>query len=141
MTELTELAIHKQMDSGRDAKGRFVAGTTGTVKRGRPMGIKHNLSRAFLTDLALHWQEEGGDILKRVTKDDPAAVLRVVASLVPKEMITRLELSDATDAPAIRDITPEQATQLARLQHLRLLAEEAEDGEVIEVGHEEGRTS
>ena len=73
----------------RDDKGRFVSGNHNPV--GRPKGMKHKLSASFLNDLALHWQAEGADILKRVTKDDPATVLRVIASLVPKEMMLKLE--------------------------------------------------
>jgi hypothetical protein len=73
----------------RDGKGRFVRGAHNPV--GRPKGMKHKLSASFLNDLALHWQSQGADILERVSKDDPATVLKVIASLVPKEMMLRLE--------------------------------------------------
>ena len=80
---------NQKQTAQRDSQGRFVAGSHNPV--GRPKGVKHKLSASFINDLALHWQAEGGDILKRVTEEDPAALLRVVASLVPREMLLKLE--------------------------------------------------
>jgi hypothetical protein len=83
-------AIAKQSGRTRDDKGRWLPGVP-QHGGGRPKGVKHKLGQSFLNDLALHWQTEGADILKRVTKDDPATVLRVIASLIPKELALRLE--------------------------------------------------
>ena len=88
----------KQEERTRDDKGRWLPGKTANPA-GRPKGIKHKLSASFINDLAAHWQAEGGDILRRVTEEDPAAVLRVIASLVPREMMLKLE--GATDGRGI----------------------------------------
>ncbi len=86
---MSEVGV-KQEERTRDGKGRWLPGKTANPA-GRPKGIKHKLSASFINDLALHWQAEGGDILRRVTEEDPAAVLRVIASLVPREMMLKLE--------------------------------------------------
>ena len=117
-----ETAIGKQSGQNRDAAGRFLSGGK-ELGVGRPKGVKHHLGRAFLEDLAQLWQEQGGDILKRVAKDDPVSLLRVVANLVPKELLLKVE----REQPAIKDISPEDVAQLARLQELRLMAKEDDD--------------
>ena len=95
---------------------------------GRPIGYKHRLSQSILQDLAEHWQAKGGDILKRVTDEDPAAVLRVIASLIPKEIIGYLEVGQDETGIVInftggshplleldeRDITPTEETKSPR---------------------------
>jgi hypothetical protein len=54
--------------------------------KGRPKGSRHKLSEAFVADLCATWEEHGIDAIKRVAKNDPASFLRVIASLVPKEL-------------------------------------------------------
>lgn len=110
----------------RDARGRLLPGHTANPA-GRPKGVRHRLSKNFLFDIAQHWQEEGGDILKRVTREDPATVLRVVASLVPRELITKMEIGDEDNS--LRDITPDDLRVVSKLR--RALAES--DGEVVDV--------
>jgi hypothetical protein len=69
---------------GRDAKsGRFVSGNNGG---GRPKGSRNKLTTEFLDDLYAKWQEHGADVLERVIRDDPAAFLRTVAQIMPKEI-------------------------------------------------------
>ena len=113
----------KQREVKRDAAGRFLPGAS--PLGGRPPGTRHKLSSAFLQDLAVHWQEQGGEILQRVTAEDPATVLRVIASLVPRELALKLEVGADEGAgivinlmgvaPAVaeqieRDITPQGST-------------------------------
>lgn len=71
----------------RDAKviGRpFLPGQSGNL-RGRPKGSRHKLSEAFLADLAEHWEANGIEALRRARTEDPAAYVRVIASLLPKQ--------------------------------------------------------
>jgi hypothetical protein len=69
---------------GRDAKsGRFVSGNNGG---GRPKGSRNKLTTEFLDDLYAKWQQHGPDVLERVIRDDPAAFLRTVAQILPKEI-------------------------------------------------------
>jgi hypothetical protein len=53
---------------------------------GRNAGSKNAISHAFLKDLQALWEDQGPAILKRVAKRNPEALIRVMASLVPKEM-------------------------------------------------------
>lgn len=103
----------KQHAPARDERGRLLPGHSGNPE-GRPPGVKHHLSRAFLQDLAKTWQEQGGDILERVAKDEPATLLRVIASLVPKEMLLKLEGSAVTEGRIItlvpRELLAERET-------------------------------
>jgi hypothetical protein len=74
---------NKALD-GRDAKtGRFVTGNNGG---GRKLGGRNKLTTEFLDDLYAKWQEHGADVLERVIRDDPAAFLRTVAQIMPKEI-------------------------------------------------------
>jgi hypothetical protein len=74
---------NKALD-GRDAKtGRFITGNNGG---GRKLGSRNKLTTEFLDDLYAKWQEHGADVLERVIRDDPAAFLRTVAQIMPKEI-------------------------------------------------------
>ncbi len=69
---------------GRDAKtGRFITGNNGG---GRKLGSRNKLTTEFLDDLYAKWQKHGPDVLERVIRDDPAAFLRTVAQILPKEI-------------------------------------------------------
>jgi hypothetical protein len=70
---------------GRDTKnGRFVAGNSGNG--GRRPGSRNRLGEAFLSDLAASWQRHGPQALERCALEEPGQYLRVVASLMPKEL-------------------------------------------------------
>jgi hypothetical protein len=74
---------NKALD-GRDAKsGRFITGNNGG---GRKLGSRNKLTTEFIDDLYAKWQEHGADVLERVIRDDPAAFLRTVAQILPKEI-------------------------------------------------------
>ncbi|QBQ53352.1 DUF5681 domain-containing protein [Nitrosococcus wardiae] len=53
---------------------------------GKPKGTRNRLSEDFLRDLHEDWQKQGKDVLAAVRKRNPAAYLKVVASLIPKEV-------------------------------------------------------
>ena len=59
---------------------------------GRPLGSKNKLSEYFLHELAYHFEEHGREAIERVFEDRPGEYLRIIASLVPKELA--LEISD-----------------------------------------------
>ena len=54
---------------------------------GRPVGSKNRLSEYFLHELADHFEEHGRAAIERVFEDRPGEYLRVIASLIPKELI------------------------------------------------------
>src|SRR5215469_15980064 len=67
--------------TGRNSLGQFAAGNPG-----RPVGSRNRLSEQFLSALAADWEEHGVEVLQKVREDRPADYLRVIASVLPKEM-------------------------------------------------------
>ena len=89
---------NKALD-GRDAKtGRFVRGNNGG---GRKPGSRNKLTTEFLDDLYAKWQKHGADVLERVIRDDPAAFLRTVAQLMPKE----IDVNAGSDFDGMEDVS------------------------------------
>ena len=83
---------------------------------GRPKGSRQKLSEGFLSDLAEHWQEHGKDAISRACEKSPVEYLRVVASLMPKNVELSVDKGLASVLEAIDgntrglraiDITPE----------------------------------
>jgi hypothetical protein len=78
----------------RDAKnGRFLSGCK--PGPGRGLGSRNRLSDSFVQDLASLWERRGIECLEAVARDDPATLLRVVASLMPKDINLSIGLSPA----------------------------------------------
>jgi hypothetical protein len=78
----------------RDTKGRFLSGTK--AGPGRPVGSRNKLTENFVADLRDCWEVHGRDALERVARDEPATLLKVVASLMPKDI--SLSVTAAVDA-------------------------------------------
>ena len=75
----------EQARIARDTKGRLVKGSAALPGAGRPKGSRALLSEEFMTDLRTTWEAYGIQALESVAQDDPAAFLRVVASVMPKD--------------------------------------------------------
>lgn len=73
------------MAGDKDEKGRFLQGNTGNPN-GRPKGSRNKLGEAFLTDLYADWQDHGVEVIARVRDEKPDAYLKVVASILPKQL-------------------------------------------------------
>jgi hypothetical protein len=70
----------------RDARGHFLPGTKPPPDVGRPKGSRSKLGEAFLADMYDDWKEHGPEVVKKVREEKPAEYLRVVASVLPKEL-------------------------------------------------------
>ena len=53
---------------------------------GRPPGARNKLSEKFCADLLVHWQEHGVEAMDAALAKDPAGYVRVVASMMPKDV-------------------------------------------------------
>jgi hypothetical protein len=73
---------------------------------GRPKGARNNLAETFLADLAKDWAENGACVIAKVREIEPAAYLKIVASLVPRE--DRLEIFQRK----LHELSLEEARQL-----------------------------
>ncbi|MEN3229192.1 DUF5681 domain-containing protein [Methylorubrum rhodesianum] len=65
---------------------------------GRPKGSRNKLGEAFLTALSTDFDEHGVSAIERCRKADPVAYVKVVASLLPKELkIERSAVEEMSD--------------------------------------------
>ena len=64
---------------------------------GRPKGSRNKLGEAFIQDVYAKWQEQGEDALTKMIKQEPGAFVRVVAGILPKELVVKDELSEVSD--------------------------------------------
>ncbi len=64
---------------------------------GRPKGSRNKLSEEFLSDLLVEWRDQGPAALKKAAAEKPVEFCKMVASLLPKEIAVKNELSEFTD--------------------------------------------
>lgn len=82
----------------RDAKARIMPGAS-LNPAGRPKGSRNKLNEKFIEALYEDFQAHGEEAIAEVRQTDPGSYLRIVASLVPKQLNIRdetptTELSD-----------------------------------------------
>lgn len=65
---------------------------------GRPKGSRNKLGEQFLSDMYADWQENGVAVIASVRAEKPDVYLKVVASVLPKELNIKVsELDDLSD--------------------------------------------
>lgn len=69
----------------KQAETQFKPGQSGNPT-GRPKGARSRLGEAFLVALETDWKENGKAALGEAREKDPAGYVRVVASLLPKDV-------------------------------------------------------
>src|SRR4051794_35669626 len=89
----------------------------GMIKKGsggRVAGSRNKLSQAFLSDAIEAWHKHGKDALRIVFHEKPDVFLRVIASIIPRELIMTEgdvldTLSDDDVLDALRAVREERA--------------------------------
>lgn len=82
--------------------GRFLKGTGGA---GRKKGSRNKLGEAFLTDMMQDWEEHGKSVIAAVRAEKPDQYLKVVASILPKDLNVNVNsLDEVTDDELIKSI-------------------------------------
>lgn len=79
----------------QDESGRFV---TGNIGGGRPKGARAKLGEAFLEAMRASFEERGEEAIQEVIDKKPDQYLKVIASLMPKE----IELGEETAEAMVR---------------------------------------
>jgi hypothetical protein len=86
---------------------------------GRPKGSRNKLGEAFMDDLYQSWLAHGPAAIEAVLKTKPDAYLKVIASLLPKDLVLKVrpldELSDEQLLERLRSLTKRAAPLLAKL--------------------------
>ena len=77
-------------ESKRPVAVRWKPGQSGNPL-GRPQGSRNKLSEDVLATLANDWAAGGAETVARVRATDPSTYLRVVASILPKDVLVNVQ--------------------------------------------------
>ena len=75
---------------------------------GRPLGSKNKLSESFLDELTKSFKKHGKTAIDRVVKDEPAQYLKIIAGLMPKELL--LQVSQEEKPVWVINASPKELT-------------------------------
>lgn len=106
----------------RDAKGRFLSGNIGG---GRPTGSRNRLTDTFLSAIADDFAANGLAAIAQVRETDPAMYLRIIAAIVPRELVLQREQQPSTD---YADLSYDEAAALINAERKRKLIRGAIEG-------------
>lgn len=92
---------------------RFKPGQSGNPG-GLAKGTRNKLNASFLNALAKDFQEHGEDAIRMCREENPAAYVKVLAALLPKEIEIKRPLEDFEDDELIAAVGALQSFLAAR---------------------------
>lgn len=73
---------------------KFLPGQSGNPK-GRPVGSRQRLGEKFINDLAADYDAHGSAAIVTLRTEQPAAYIKIVADLMPKDLNLNVDASQA----------------------------------------------
>ena len=83
-------------------RGRFKPGISGNPN-GRPKGSRNRLTDQVLKSIADDFAQHGAEVLERVRREEPATYLKMIVSLLPRELILQYENFRPSEAGTLDD--------------------------------------
>ena len=77
--------------------GRFLPGNKIGAKGGRVLGSRNRLANEYVMALQRAFKRHGADCIERVAKNDPAKFLTILSAIMPKEVLSKIEVSADID--------------------------------------------
>jgi hypothetical protein len=103
----------------RGTDGRFLTGNSGG---GRPKGSRNKITDLLMTTVINDFATHGAEAVERLRQSDPASYLRLITSLVPRELILQHEVRPVPD---YADLTDEEFIEILVEQRRRRQVEDA----------------
>lgn len=70
---------------------------------GRPKGARNKLGESFIADMQADWEAHGVGAIKQVREERPDVYLKVVASILPRDLNVNINpLEEADDAELVQ---------------------------------------
>ena len=99
MAALEDDTKERLMSERNTKTGRFLSGNSGG---GRPKGSRNKLGEQFLEALTQDFAEHGQDAIVACREEKPTEYVKVVAGLLPKELLVRKDpVNDMSDEEII----------------------------------------
>jgi uncharacterized protein DUF5681 len=89
-------------------RGQYKPGQSGNPA-GRPKGSRNKLSESFLKALSDDFESNGIEVIEKVRNDRPHEYLKIVATVLPKQM----QLEDLTPRRRAEDLTDDELASIA----------------------------